>query len=271
MKIIIADKTGFCFGVKRAYEACEKCFGGNFCTLGEIVHNKEIQEEVRERGGRIVENLNEIAGDKVIIRAHGISDKKHRELRKKTKNIHDASCPFVKNLQFSAKNFAKKGFTVVIIGKASHPEIQAITEDLPEAKVIFSEKEASNFQKCEKIGLISQTTERIEKVQKIKNILKTKCNFLEHKNTICSDVKDRQRSAEKLAKSCDLVLVIGGKNSSNTEKLLEICKKFTKSYKIETENDIDKKWLCGIKKLGLITGASTPERTLNNIRDFLAK
>jgi 4-hydroxy-3-methylbut-2-enyl diphosphate reductase len=265
VKIIVADKSGFCFGVKKAYKMCSGCFGGLFETLGPLIHNEEILAQISEEGGRIINDPSESSGGRVVVRAHGISQCRYAELKKRTSDILDATCPFVLALQESARGFYKEGYSLFIVGQGEHPEIRSITEDIP-SRVIFSEEEACAVGFEDRIALISQTTEVEDKFERISEILRGKCNDFKSKNTICLDVRERQKSAVDLAKKCDVVLVVGGRSSSNTRKLHMLCSKYARSYHILDENEIKKDWLNNCEILGIVTGSSTSEDVIYRVR-----
>lgn len=270
MKIIISDVSGFCFGVKRAYSMCKKCFGRNFQTFGPLIHNPDILEKIKKNGGEIVDEIQKISSKTVFIRAHGISKNKLEKLEKKRVEIINTTCPFVERLQETANNFHKKGFKIFIIGQKKHPEILSITEDIKDAKVIFSLEDAKKIKYYKKICLVSQTTERQEKLEQILAILEKKCDQIEFVNTICTDVLRRQKTAKELSKKVELMIVVGGKNSSNTKKLYEICKQNCNTILIENEKEIDLKLLVNminIKKLGICSGSSTSIETVNKVKE----
>jgi len=268
MKILL-EKSGFCFGVKRAYEICQKNFGQSFQTFGPLIHNYEVLKEIKQNGGQICQKISEVKNNKnLIIRAHGISQKKFLKLQKKTNLLQDATCPFVVKLQNEARNFYKNNFFLIIVGQKNHPEIKAICEDCPKAKVIFSLQEAEEIPKQEKIALVAQTTEKEEKFNKIAKIFKKKSKILKIKNTICTDVKKRQKAVRYLSLKVDLLLVIGGKKSSNTKKLFEIGKQNCLTFLIQNKTEIPWKIIKNLKpqKVGLYSGASTNEKTINEIK-----
>ena len=268
MKILL-EESGFCFGVKRAFLLAKKNFGQSFQTLGPLIHNNEVLKEIEQNGGQICQKVSEVENNKnLIIRAHGISQKKFLKLQKKTNLLQDATCPFVIKLQNEARNFYKNNFFLIIVGQKNHPEIKAICEDCPKAKVIFSEKEAEEIPKQEKIALVAQTTEREEKFNSIAKILKTKSKILKISNTICLYVKKRQKAAQNLSLKVDLLLVIGGKKSSNTKKLFEIGKQNCLTFLIQNKTEIPWKIIKSIKpqKIGLCSGTSTHEKTIKSIK-----
>lgn len=265
MEIIVAEKSGFCFGVQKACKACEKYFGTDFRTLGPLIHNEEILEKIRRHGGKIIQTPAEAENATVIIRTHGISEKSASELRKRAKIIEDATCPFVQRLQKAAKDFAARDFFLVIVGKAEHPEIRALTEDIVNSTVVFSAEEARVLTFYEKIAVVAQTTEREEKFYEIQEILREKCGELEAMDTMCRDVRTRQKEARELAQKVDVMIIVGGRESSNTKKIFEVSVEETAAYQVEDENGLEPAWFTGCRRVGVITGASTPQETLERV------
>jgi (E)-4-hydroxy-3-methyl-but-2-enyl pyrophosphate reductase len=270
VKIIRADSAGFCFGVKRAYElalqAVSKQKNIKVATLGELIHNPEVLEELHNRGIKTVKAISKIRDGIVIIRAHGISQKKMKELKKKNIKIVDASCPFVKKIHMEVANFIKQDLPVVILGKRQHPELLAILEDFPNVEVV--EKITKQFCKkfsSKKIGLLAQTTETSERFLKLKNLLTDIGADVVAKNTICNATRKRQNDAISLAKKVDIMIVVGGKKSNNTKQLFELVSKTTKSFWVENVDDLQKFYFDGIKSIGICAGASTPEAVIKEI------
>jgi 4-hydroxy-3-methylbut-2-enyl diphosphate reductase len=240
-------------------------FGSKFTTLGPVVHNPEILKQITRGGGSIAENLSEIVSQKVIIRAHGISGKKRAKLLNAGYQIIDSTCPFVTRLHDLASNYTKKGYLLIIIGSPLHPEIQALTEDYPNCLVINNTEGAQRLKPKEKIAIINQTTERPQKVAAIIKILKAKTSDLQFTNTICPDVIKRQNAAKNLALKVDFILVIGGQNSSNTDKLWQIVSQIRPAKKIASAKELKIKWLEDVKKIGIISGSSTPQSSIEEV------
>ncbi|MBU1089792.1 4-hydroxy-3-methylbut-2-enyl diphosphate reductase [Patescibacteria group bacterium] len=270
MEIIRANSAGFCFGVRRAYELARSSRGNKIQTLGELIHNPEVLEELSSRGVRAVSAISKIRTGVVIVRAHGISEKKMRELKKKKIEIVDASCPFVKKIHAEVKKFATKKIPILIIGKRRHPEMRAVIEDFPEVEVIqkISEKRLQKFA-GQKVALLSQTTERVEKFERSLKILKKIKAKVFAKNTICNATHERQAAATSLAKKVDIMIVVGGRKSNNTRQLFEIIRKIRPTFWIENENEIQKKWFADIQTVGVTAGASTPEKTIARVCEKL--
>ncbi len=270
MKIIRADSAGFCFGVRRAYELARNSRGEKIQTLGELIHNPEVLEELNARGVRVVSAISKIQTGVVIVRAHGISEKKMCELKKKKIEIVDASCPFVKKIHAEVKKFTSKKIPILIIGQRQHPEMQALIEDFPEVEVIqkISEKRLQKFA-SQKVALLSQTTERAEKFEQVLKILKKLKACVISKNTICSATRERQAAAVSLAKKVDLMIVVGGRKSNNTRQLFEIVRQIRSAFWIENENEVKKKWFTRVHTVGVTAGASTPENIIARVCENL--
>ena len=272
MKIIRADKSGFCFGVKRAVEGAESLVLGNkneVVTYGKLIHNDQEVERLKKNGIIPKDEINEIINQKVIIRTHGISKKDFDYLHDAGNDILDYTCPFVKKLQAYAEKYYQEGYKVIILGKEDHPEVigakgwaedQAIVvENLEEFKeLIFLEED--------KLCLLAQTTEKEENFQQISEALRKIKEDAIIINTICKATKERQEAVIDLASKVDVMIIIGGKDSSNTKKLFQISKTINdNTYHIEKALDLDKKWFKTVKKTGVSAGASTPDWIIEEV------
>jgi len=270
MKIIRASSAGFCFGVRRAYELASRRRNGRVQTLGELIHNPEVLEELDAKGVKAENAISKIKEGVVIIRAHGISEKKLRELKKKKVEIVDASCPFVKKIHAEVKSFVKWGVPVLILGRKQHPEMRAVIEDFPRVEVMqrVSEKRLKKFAN-QKIALLAQTTEKEERFEQVRKLLKKINARVIAKNTICNATHERQNSAVALAKKVDAMVVVGGKRSNNTKQLFDLVKKITKSFWVENEQDLRKSWFEKVQNVGVSAGASTSEKTISKVCEKL--
>jgi (E)-4-hydroxy-3-methyl-but-2-enyl pyrophosphate reductase (IPP and DMAPP forming) len=261
VKIKIADKSGFCFGVKRAINLAEKTADSNqkVYTLGPIIHNPQEVKRLDKKGIKTLKNPKSVKEGIIILRTHGIPLQLHKELeKKKAIDIIDATCPFVKRAQDIVKGLSCKDETIVIVGEKIHPEVVALVSyGNGKCVVIESVKEARKLEAAGDLNIVSQTTQTPENFDSIVKCLKKRYKVKVF-NTICKATLDRQKSAEKLAKTVDLMIVIGGKNSGNTTRLAEICSSKTKTYHIETVDDLNKAWFKNKKNIGLTAGASTP-------------
>ena len=277
MEVKTAKTAGFCFGVKRAvdkvYELLDQGME-NIYTLGPIIHNENVVQELNARGVRVLDSLEEIenleAGT-VVIRSHGVPKSVYDRLEKHKVNYVDVTCPFVKKIHKIVKRESDAGRHIVIIGDAKHPEVQGIRGWCSgPSTVIETREEALRFQegKQEKICIVSQTTFNYNKFQDLVEILSKKGYDVNVVNTICNATEERQSEARDIAKSVDAMIVIGGKHSSNTQKLYEICKKeCNDTYYIQTLDDLDLEAFQSTSCVGITAGASTP----NNIIEEVSK
>jgi 4-hydroxy-3-methylbut-2-enyl diphosphate reductase len=270
--------AGFCFGVKRAIALVEKILNekAKVYTLGPIIHNPQEVKRLKEKGVKILNDIDCVKSGYIILRTHGISLELRNKLEKnKTLYIIDATCPFVKKAQDIIKNLNLQETTIVIVGENSHPEVEALVSyGAGKCVVIENPMEALEFKGMGELNIVSQTTQIPQNFNAIVKILKKqfKVNIY---NTICKATLERQESAKKLAKKVDLMIVVGGRNSGNTTRLAEICKTQTKTYHIETIDKLDDKWFNNIKTVGLTAGASTPDNIIksvqNKLREILQK
>ena len=278
MEVVLAKTAGFCFGVKRAvdtvYEQIET--GKKIYTYGPIIHNEEVVKDLEGKGVTVVESLEELkaceAGT-VIIRSHGVSKAEYQFIEEHNFEIIDATCPFVKKIHNIVEKESEAGKHIVIIGSKEHPEVQGIMGwSKTEATVIENVQEAVNFEpkQGEKLCIVSQTTFNYKKFQELVEIFQKKGYDVNVVNTICNATEVRQTQARQIAKEVDVMIVIGGKNSSNTRKLYEICKKeCERTYFIRTLNDLEFQSSSNIQKVGITAGASTPNNLIEEVQNYV--
>lgn len=277
MEVRIAENAGFCFGVKRAmnmaWNELENSSDNNVYSLGPLIHNKQAVDMYKEKGLVVEDSLDKIPSDsKLIIRSHGVAEKIYTESKSKNMDIVDTTCPFVKKIHDIVSEFSQKGYEIIIVGNATHPEIMGINGWCNnEAIVINSEEEIDtlSFSSNHKYCVVSQTTANLEFFDKIVKKLESKIDNLTVKNTICFATKERQLSATDLAKEVDCMIVIGGKHSSNTQKLVNICKDIVPTFSIETKDELDKNILKKFTVAGITAGASTPDWIINEVIEYL--
>lgn len=275
IKIYVADNAGFCFGVERAVRIADETAkeNKNVYTLGPIIHNPQLVRKMEEEGINVknsTENVSEY--ETIVIRSHGVSKSDIETLVNSGVKIVDATCPFVARAQKEAEKLTKDGYFLVIFGEKEHPEVKGIISyAVGDFIVVENEEDANNMIKhTDKIAFIAQTTQNKSVFYKISNIIKERCNELKIVNTICNATTHRQESAKIVASKVDIMFVIGGKNSGNTTRLYEICKNIcTKTFHIETKDDIDKEQLIGVKRVGITAGASTPQYIIDEVIAFL--
>lgn len=275
MEVKVAKTAGFCFGVKRAVEkayevAREK--KQKVYTYGPIIHNEEVVEDLRKMGVEVLESQEELESLKegtVIIRSHGVPASIYRLLKEKNLDYVDVTCPFVLKIHRIVERESKAGRHIVIIGNASHPEVAGIQGwCMGESTVIRTPEEARAFlsEEHEKVCIVSQTTFNYNNFQEIVEILNEKGYDRLVLNTICNATQDRQSEAEEIAKQVDAMIVVGGRHSSNTQKLYEICKRECKNtYYIQTLADLDSESFQSVQCVGITAGASTPNKIIEEV------
>ena len=270
MDITVAQNAGFCFGVKKAvdkaYEMsqeCEKAF-----TYGPIIHNSQVIEKLKNKGVDIIDDIGCIkAGERVIIRSHGISKEEQEAIKEKGAIIEDATCPYVKYIHGIVEEMHNKGYTVIIVGDPNHPEVKGVNGWCNnEAIIVNSLNDVYNINGQKKLCVVAQTTYNLEKWFMLLNeIVKLAKHIVIH-NTICNATELRQEEAVELSKQNELMIVIGGKESSNSRKLYEICSKYCKkALFIEGEKELDLNELKNINRLGITAGASTPDYIVEGV------
>jgi len=275
LKIILSKKMGFCFGVKKSVKLAKnalKTRKNNLYMLGSIINNPQVIEYFIKRGVKITDNLDEVPEESTVItRAHGISPTMLKKAYQKKLSIVDTTCPYVRKVQKIARYLYEKDYFIVIYGDKKHPEVLSLLDTIQNnALVINSIHDAKKITKKKKIGFISQTTKNIYDFYKLSTILLNRAEELRIFNTICKSTTERQKSVLELAKEVDVLLVIGGKESANTTRLAEIGKnQGVKTYHIETKNQLKYKWFHPEDKVGITSGASTPDWVTNEIIDKL--
>lgn len=266
-EIRLAKTAGFCFGVARAVEAVEKMLreGEKVCTLGPLIHNPTFVSELEARGARVIENINDAREDEtVVIRSHGVPRVIIDELTEKNSKFYDATCPFVRKIHKIVSNSTIKCDIIIVIGDAEHPEVVGIVgHSIVPAYVAGSAEELSELLSSEPLAgkkalLVSQTTFRVDEWKKCVAVAERLCPDCSVYDTICRATMERQDEAERLSRECDLMIVIGGKNSSNTTKLCRICSAHAKTFHIEQANEIPQPELKQAACVGVTAGASTP-------------
>ena len=269
MKVILAKQAGFCFGVKRATQLAFEAAGKDqkTYTLGPIIHSPQVVGKLENLGIRVLDSLDGLEQGTIIIRSHGVELKEINEAQQKNLNIVDATCPFVKKAQEHVKGLSDAGYSVVVVGDADHPEVQGIVSYGGEKVfVVASGDDVKKLPKMKKIGVVAQTTQSFEN---LKNVV---CECLQRGgeirvyNTICDATAVRQEEAKELAEQVDCMLVIGGFNSANTRRLLEVCTELQpRTYHIETAEEIDPSWFEGAELVGVTAGASTPKWIIDEV------
>ena len=270
MKIILAKSAGYCFGVRDAVNAAYDVSKehGEVYMLGDIVHNESVVDDLEKKGVKVVENLEEIPEDKpVLFRAHGTSKDVWKKAEDKKMNIIDATCPLVHDIHREVKELHAEGRKIIIIGDHGHDEVIGIASQVEGAIIIASIKEAQKLRKTKKAGIVSQSTQAIENVQDIINILMTKVVDLRFINTICFPTKRNHQQIKELSVITDMMLIIGSFTSANSKRLTELSLERNKNtYQVTNAAEIDSSWFKNnINSVGISAGASTPDWIIKSV------
>jgi len=267
MKIELAENYGFCFGVKRAIKIAEE--NTNASTYGPLIHNsKEIARLEEYFNVGLTDDFKTFkAGEKAIVRTHGIQKQELQELKNSNVNVIDATCPYVTKPQQIAQEMSEAGYDVVIFGDETHPEIKGVKSYATNgAHVVSSVVELEAISLKERIALVAQTTRKVENYMEIANYLIPRHKEVRVFNTICNATFENQDAVRKLSKKTDIMIIIGGKNSSNTKQLASISEENCyDTYHIEDESDLDLSWFENKKYCGVSAGASTPDWIIQNV------
>ena len=274
MKITIAKDAGYCFGVRDAvnlaYETAKE--HGEVYMLGDIVHNENVINDLDKAGAKVVNNINEVPKDKpILLRAHGTKKDIWNEANNRKMNVVDATCPLVHEIHNEVKKLAEDGRQIFVIGDHGHDEVIAIADQVPDTIVIASKREAEKLKKYKKAGVVSQSTQTIENVQEIINILMQKVFDLHFVNTICYPTKRNQEQIKKLAVESDVMLIIGSFTSANSKRLTLLSKLINKNtYQVTSVKDIKEKWFEDCNSVGISAGASTPDYLIEEVENKLS-
>jgi len=263
MKVIVAQKCGFCPGVKNAISIAEEVLAEqkNVYSLGPVIHNKDVVQRLAKEGLKTVDSVDEIDSGTVLIRSHGAAPSQIAVIKEKGLKIADATCILVKRLQQIARDLQQSGYKVVVIGDANHPEVQALVGCAEDVVVIAGESDLHKLPKNSKLGVVCQTTESPDHFSKMLGaIAQYGFSELNAINTLCKEAIKRQQSAVELCKKADIMFVLGGLHSANTCMLAELCKKYNnQTFHLQNWSECDKRVLLGKNVAGVTAGASTPE------------
>ena len=269
MKLIIAKDSGYCFGVRDAVDLAYKTAeeSGDVYMLGNIVHNENVVKDLETVGAKVVRTLDDVPDKKpILFRAHGTSTDVWNKAKDKGMNIIDATCPLVKEIHNEVKALALEGRRIIIIGDHGHDEVIGIASQVKNSIVVSSPEEAQNLRKMKKVGIVSQSTQTIENVQTIINIIMTKAFDLRFVNTICFPTKRNQQQLKDLSEKCDVMLIIGSLTSANSKRLHQLAlERNKKSYQVTCVDDIESGWFNNAETVGITAGASTPDSIIQDV------
>lgn len=276
MNVKIAKTAGFCFGVKRAvetvYQQIDENPGMPIYTWGPIIHNEQVLEDLAGKGVKMIESLEEaeaITEGIIIVRAHGVGRELYERLDRPGIRLVDATCPFVKKIHRTVEEKSSEGYKIIVVGSSAHPEVQGIVGwSKPLADVVESPEMAAEYtpEPEKPVCIVAQTTFNYKKFKDVVEKISEKSYDSIAVDTICNATYDRQREAALLAEESDVMLVIGGRSSSNTQKLYEICRQHCpKTYYIQTALDIGDDWFWTDASVGITAGASTPKNIIEEV------
>ena len=273
MIIKLAKSYGFCFGVKRAIKIAEN--SKNASTIGPLIHNNEEIKRLKANFNvDTLEDTSQVKGvKKAIIRTHGITKNDLSTLKNSGTEVIDATCPYVTKPQEICEQMSQEGYDVVIFGDENHPEVKGVKSyAINGAKVVSCVGDLKSEKLGNKVAIVSQTTRKVEEFLKIVSYLTTNYKEVRVFNTICNATFENQDAAKELAKEADVMVVIGGKNSSNTKQLFSIAKEnCEESFLIENENELEKEWFENKNLCGITAGASTPEWIIEKVIGKISK
>lgn len=275
MEIVLAESLGFCMGVKRAvdmaYRALEKNPGEPVVTLGPLIHNTQEIERLQGDGIRVADQSDLPAVGTVIIRAHGVAPQAYDELKSRGLRIMDGTCPYVRYSQRKAMELHRDGYAVVIVGDKDHPEIRGILGYIhDEGYAVKTVEEVRQLPPLQRIGVIAQTTISPQKYQQVIAALRERAPEVKVCETICDATEENQKAVRSLSREVDLLLVIGGRHSANSNKLVEAAREHCPaSFLVETSSEIDPALLRGVHRVGVSAGASTPDWMIQQVIERL--
>ena len=278
-KLLLAAPRGYCAGVDRAVQTVERAlelYGAPVYVRKEIVHNKHVVEQLRERGAIFVDEIDDSipTGATTVFSAHGVSPAVHAQAKERSLSTIDATCPLVTKVHVEAKKFAAEGYTIVLIGHSGHEEVEGTMGEAPESIVLVeteADVDALQIADPEKMAYISQTTLSVDETRTIINRLRERFPAITGPRTddICYATTNRQAAVKQMAAECDLVLVIGSQNSSNSQRLVEVARDYgADSYLIDNETQVEEAWLEDKRVVGISSGASAPEELVRRLVAF---
>lgn len=268
--ICIAEHAGACYGVERALKLATQAANKApkpVHTLGPLIHNPLVVADLEAAGVYEADTPSEAQEGTLIIRAHGVTPDVMSAACDAGLNVVDATCPYVKRVHHAAERLSQQGLQVVVVGEQGHPEVVGIVGHAGEnAVIVSSEEDLDNVELKKRVGVVVQTTQTLERLRQIVDVLLTRVDELTIVNTICEATSERQSAARELAHKADVMVVVGGKSSGNTRRLAQIClESCLHTYHIESADEIDPTWFNGAQVIGITAGASTPEAHISAV------
>jgi len=273
VRVVIAQHAGICYGVERALklagEAADR--GGAVHTLGPLIHNPQAVQALKDRGVFVASDVDEVSGGTLVIRSHGVDPAVIVAADEAGLEVIDATCPFVSTAQRHAADLTHEGYSVIIVGEAEHPEVEGILAHAGGVALIV--QRASDLPErlpSKRVGVVVQTTQSASRLEEVVSALLSRVSELRVFNTICSATTKRQKAADELARTVDVMVVVGGRNSGNTTRLAEICRAVNaRVHHVETSDELDSAWFTGAEVVGVTAGASTPDEQIRGVIDAI--
>lgn len=273
MKIIRAEHLGMCFGVRDAVAlALKQAEAGPLTVLGDLVHNETVLATLRARGVTIEQQTEKVRTETVMVTAHGASGRALERTRALGLNVIEATCPLVHLAHRAVAKLVGEGFHPVIIGKRDHVEVRGLTEDLAAFDVLLTEADVRELASKPRFGIAAQTTQPIEHVRRMVRLIREQFPGSElcFVDTVCQPTKQRQHAAVELAQRCDVVIVIGGRHSNNTQELVRSCSLHCRQvHHVQTADELRPEWFSSVATAGVTAGTSTPDQTINEVEAWL--
>lgn len=277
MEVRMADHYGMCFGVRDAVDFALRLTGaGPVTVLGDLVHNPDVVARLDAAGATRVHAPEEVETRAVLLTAHGTADKVKVQLRLAGREVHDATCPLVTRAHLALARLVAAGYFPLIVGQANHVEVRGLVGDLAECAVILNESDLERFaaenRTLEKIGIVSQTTQPIERVLALVAAVRQRFpeSAVRFIDTVCQPTKDRQEALRTLAGASDVVIVVGGPDSNNSRKLTELARHLGRpAYQVNGPAELRREWFEGVRVVGLTAGTSTPDHVIDEVRTWL--
>lgn len=275
MKIIVAKDAGYCFGVRDAvnlaYDSAKD--HGEVYMLGTIVHNEKVMEDLSKAGAKVIDSLDDVPTDKpILFRAHGTAPDTWDQAKNKNLNVIDATCPLVTEIHDEIKKLEAEGRRTIIIGDHGHDEVEGIAAQVESPIIVANIEEAKALRKMKKAGVVSQSTQMIENVQEIINVLMEKVFDLRFVNTICFPTRRNHEQIKELAAKCDIMIVIGSFTSANSKRLTQLAlERNKKSYQVTAAEDLEALWFEKCETVGISAGASTPDEIIEDVVNKIKK
>ena len=274
-RVEVASESGACYGVERALDLVERVTReatGPVHTLGPLIHNPSVVSALEKAGVTVVEDPSDAApGATLVLRTHGVAPEVERAACDAGLAVSDATCPFVTRVHRLAEKLAAEGYQVMIVGEEGHPEVEGTRGHVPDAPVVLCASDVDALEVSRRVALVVQTTLAVDALRNVVSALVGRCDELRVCNTICDATSKRQGAAAELADRADVMIVVGGRNSANTNHLADICRSRVTTHHVESLAEVDPAWFAGAELVGITAGASTPRSQVEEMRAHVTR